>query len=141
MRIGRLCFSCVVLAFALPSGHVSFATAQSSSAFPGWNLGYELPAGWIVRQTAGRVHVLGSQNEAGAIFVAPGLYENVSDVLADMGAFLRLARISGGLRKAPAIPHWPGCRRLSRPFPGKTSTGGPSRRASPASLLLMVPAL
>jgi hypothetical protein len=94
MRIGRLHSSGVVVALALSFGLTASAPAQDSGAFPGWNLAYRLPAGWFVRQTAGRVHVLGSQGGPGAIFVAPGLYEHADDVLPDLDAFYRLARIS-----------------------------------------------
>jgi len=104
---------------------MSFGTVQSSGAFPGWNVGYELPAGWVVRQTTGRVHVLGSQNQAGAIFVAPGLYESVDDVLADMGAFQRLARISGRPIEGPTDTALAGLPAVIATFSGQNEYGRP----------------
>jgi hypothetical protein len=69
--------------------------AQTSRWFPGWNLGYDLPATWYVRQTPGRMHVLSSNSEPGALFVAPGLYASLEDVNADLDAFAQLAGLVG----------------------------------------------
>jgi hypothetical protein len=56
---------------------------------------YVLPATWYVRQTPGRLHVLGSDSEPGALFVAPGLYTSFEDVNADLGAFADIAGLAG----------------------------------------------
>lgn len=125
MRIGRLYPGGLVTGVALFTGLLSSAPAQSSGEFPGWNLGYRLPPGWFVRQTVGRVHVLGSQGESGAIFVAPGLYENVDDVLAGMGAFSRLARISGRPTEGPTDTTLAGLRAVLASFSGESEFGRP----------------
>jgi hypothetical protein len=69
--------------------------AQVERDFPGWNIRYTLPATWYVRQTPGRLHVLGSDSEPGALFVAPGLYTSYEDVDADLGAFVEIAGLRG----------------------------------------------
>ena len=125
MRIGRSFVGALVVAVALSGGSVSSAPAQDSGEFPGWNAGYRLPQGWFVRQTVGRVHVLGSEREAGAIFVAPGLYEGVDDVLADMDAFFRLARISGRPSEGPADTTLAGLSAVIASFSGQSEHGRP----------------
>jgi hypothetical protein len=125
MRIGQLYMGGLVAAVALSTGLPSSAPAQSGGEFPGWNLGYKLPPGWFVRQTVGRVHVLGSQGEAGAIFVAPGLYENVDDVLTGMGAFSRLARISGRPTEGPTDTTLAGLPAVLASFSGESEYGRP----------------
>jgi hypothetical protein len=77
------------------------AAAQSEAAFPGWNVGYSLPPTWFVRQTVGRLHVLGSDSEAGGVFLAPGLYEDFDDVRADLEVLAQLAQLIGAPVEGP----------------------------------------
>lgn len=125
MRIGRLHSSGVVVACALSFGLTTSAPAQDSGSFPGWNLEYRLPPGWFVRQTAGRVHVLGSQSSPGAIFVAPGLYENADDVLPDLDAFYRLARISARPTEGRTDTTLAGLPAVLASFSGQSEHGRP----------------
>lgn len=101
MLTGWLNMRGILLGLVLAGGSTAAVSAQSAVEFSGWNIGYRLPAGWFLRQTVGRVHVLGSEGEEGAIFLAPGLYENVGDVLAGMKAFSRLARINARPTQGP----------------------------------------
>jgi hypothetical protein len=100
-------------------------TAQSVLEIPDWNVGCRLPDGWFVRQTVGRVHVLGSEDQEGAIFLAPGLYENVDDVLVGMGSFLRLARISARLTQGPSDTTLAGLPAVLASFSGESEFGRP----------------
>jgi hypothetical protein len=53
----------------------------------GWNIQYTVPANWQVSRTVGRMQVLSSNSEAGAIFVAPGLYNNFNEIVPDVTQF------------------------------------------------------
>jgi hypothetical protein len=53
----------------------------------GWNIEYEIPSGWQVSQSFGRVQMLGSTTAAGGIFVSPGLYSNFDEIVADVTVF------------------------------------------------------
>ena len=61
--------------------------AMGEGSLPGWNISYTTPAGWQVSQDLGRMQMLASNTEAGAIFVAPGLYANFNEVTVDVTAF------------------------------------------------------
>ena len=61
--------------------------ATGSGRLPGWNISYTTPPGWQVSQDLGRIQMLASTTEAGAIFVAPGLYSNFDEVTVDVTAF------------------------------------------------------
>ena len=54
---------------------------------PGWNINYAMPQGWQVSQNLGRIQMLASNTQAGAIFVAPGLYSDFNVVTADVTLF------------------------------------------------------
>jgi hypothetical protein len=60
---------------------------RGTQVLQGWNIQYSVPAAWQVSQNLGRVQVLASHTEAGAIFVTPGLYTNFNEVTADVAAF------------------------------------------------------
>lgn len=82
------------LAVILISGTAAAQTPVAPSppggawqSVPGWNIRYTMPAGWQVTQTIGRVQVLASTTEAGAIFVAPGLYASFNEMVADLSRF------------------------------------------------------
>lgn len=101
--MGRhLAWACAVIVAVAGPVVPSDSTAQSRHQFPGWNVEYELPWGWYVRQAPGRLHVLGSDSEPGAIFVAPGLYTNIEDVNADLEVLARLGRLVGQSVEGPA---------------------------------------
>ena len=65
------------------------------SRFPGWNIEYKLPQGWQVGQTLGRLQVLGSNTEAGAIFLAPGMYRSHEEAIADLSQFYQSMNLQG----------------------------------------------
>lgn len=81
----------LVLAFGLVplavAGQIATAGQGTSPSFPGWNIEYTLPNGWQVGQVLGRVQMLASTTESGAMFVAPGLYASFQDVIADLSLF------------------------------------------------------
>jgi len=75
---------------ALPvtlAGQIAQAGPGASPSFAGWNIEYTLPSGWQVGQVLGRVQMLASMSDAGAIFVAPGLYGNFQEIVADLSTF------------------------------------------------------
>ncbi len=61
--------------------------SSAPSSFPGWSIGYALPAGWRVGQSLGRLQILASNSDAGAIFIAPGLYARPDEAVADLSVF------------------------------------------------------
>lgn len=61
--------------------------AGGGSNFEGWNIQYAMPPGWQASQNLGRIQMLASTSEAGAIFVAPGLYSDFNEVTVDVTAF------------------------------------------------------
>lgn len=69
--------------------------ATGTQALEGWNIRYIVPANWQVSRTLGRIQVLASNTEAGAIFVAPGLYANFDDVAADITQFYQSMGLMG----------------------------------------------
>jgi len=71
------------------------SAAGSQSRFVGWNIEYTLPQGWTVAQRAGRLQTLASNTEAGAIFLAPGMYRNANEAIADLSQFYQLLNLQG----------------------------------------------
>ncbi len=69
--------------------------------FPGWNIDYQLPQGWLVGQTQGRLQMLVSKTEAGAIFLAPGMYRTPEEAIADLSQFYQSLNLQG----VPIEPH------------------------------------
>jgi hypothetical protein len=65
------------------------------SRFAGWNVEYTLPQGWTVSQRVGRLQTLASNTEAGAIFLAPGMYRNANEAIADLSQFYQLLNLQG----------------------------------------------
>jgi hypothetical protein len=61
-------------------------SAVGATHLEGWNIAFQTPAGWNRGQDLGRIAVYGSNSEAGAIFVTPGLYASFDEVVADVGA-------------------------------------------------------
>lgn len=122
---GRLCVRASFVGLVLVGGFAARAPAQSAVEFPGWNVGYRLPVGWFLRQTVGDVHVLSSESEEGAIFLAPGLYQSVGDVLAGMGTFSRLARITARPTQGPRDTTLAGLPAVLVSYSGESEFGRP----------------
>ncbi len=77
-------------------GNLAPAQSQNGQAangaaekFAGWNIEYRMAESWQVSQTYGRLQVLTSGSHAGHIFIAPGMYSNINDVMPDLGTFLQ----------------------------------------------------
>jgi hypothetical protein len=81
---------------ALPESLKSGGPAVGGqNRFPGWNIEYKLPQGWQVGQALGRLQVLGSNTEPGAIFLAPGMYRNAEEAVADLSQFYQSLNLQG----------------------------------------------
>jgi hypothetical protein len=63
--------------------------ASGAQTLVGWNIRYTVPANWQVSRKVGRMQVLSSNSEAGAIFVAPGLYNNFNEFVPDVTQFFQ----------------------------------------------------
>lgn len=124
MRPYRFIVSAVFVQ-ALVLGFPSHALAQNVDAFPGWNMAYTVPPGWYVRQAVAHVRVLASNSQAGAIFVAPGLYESVEDALASMRSFSRLANMSKSPTEGPIDTTLAGLPATLASFTARSQYGGP----------------
>lgn len=83
---------------ASPTSPVASPSPQPAAPAPGsggtqtlsgWNIQYVLPQAWQVSQNLGRMQMLASTTEAGAMFVAPGLYTNFNEVAVDVTAFFQ----------------------------------------------------
>ena len=73
----------------------SSGATGGQKGFPGWNIECRLPQGWRVGQTQGRLQVLSSNTEAGAIFLGPGMYRNAEEAIADLSQFYQLLNLQG----------------------------------------------
>jgi len=71
------------------------AAPAGRSNLAGWNIEYQVPKGWRVVQSIGRIQMLGSDTEAGAIFVAPGLYTSPNEAIADLTLFYQSMNLMG----------------------------------------------
>ena len=67
--------------------------AGSQGRFAGWNIEYSLPQGWTLAQNMGRLQTLASNTEAGAIFLAPGMYHNANEAMTDLSQFYQLLNL------------------------------------------------
>ena len=81
---------------------INFAQNHTLEKFPGWNVTYQIPAGWRVQQTLGRTHTLSAGAPNQLIFVAPGMYTNVNEVQNDVTLFLQSQNTAGNLTEQPA---------------------------------------
>ncbi len=86
---------------APPAGEGGQSGAGGGGTFAGWNIEYQMPRGWQVVQTFGRVRMLGSNSEAGAIFIAPGLYTNANEAIADVVVFYQSMNLMGSPTERP----------------------------------------
>ncbi|HSG81463.1 MAG TPA: hypothetical protein VLC48_04375 [Gemmatimonadota bacterium] len=118
VRTARLRLKAIAVSILVLLAAAGEVTAQTERLFPGWNIGYTLPATWYVRQTPGRMHVLASNSEPGALFVAPGLYTSVEDVNADLDAFAQLAGLVGREVEGPVDTTIAGLRAVVASYAG-----------------------
>jgi hypothetical protein len=92
--VGAICFifSGIFHAEALPASPKlgESPAVGTQSRFAGWNVEYTLPPRWTVAQKVGRLQTLASTTEAGAIFLAPGMYRNANEAIADLSQFYLL---------------------------------------------------
>src|SRR5262245_11521118 len=83
------------------------ASAGTGPSFEGWNVKYTIPAGWQLAQQQGRVHTLtlpGGAQAGGAVFIAPGMYQNFDQVAVDLNKGFNAL----GLRGQPTAQPVPG---------------------------------
>jgi hypothetical protein len=85
-----------------PKGSEGLAGSAGRSNFAGWNIEYQIPQGWRTVQSLGRIQMLGSDTEAGAIFVAPGLYASPNEAIADLTLFYQSMNLTGYPIEAPS---------------------------------------
>ena len=98
LTIGMVIFALLGILYGegLPESLKSGGPAVGAhSRFPGWNIEYKLPQGWQMGQTLGRLQVLGSNTEAGAIFLAPGMYRSAEEAIADLSQFYQSLNLQG----------------------------------------------
>ncbi len=87
---------------APPPGQGGQGASGGGGTFAGWNIEYQMPRGWQVVQTFGRVRMLGSNADAGAIFLAPGLYTNANEAIADLVVFYQSMNLMGYPKEQPS---------------------------------------
>jgi len=78
-----------------PPGSGASGAPAGGGNLAGWNIEYQMPQGWRVVQNLGRVQMLGSDTEAGAIFIAPGLYASANESIADLTSFYQSMNLTG----------------------------------------------
>ena len=122
VRRWLLAGSIALLAAATPSlVHAQITSSGSpgsgsSTSFAGWNIGYALPSGWRIGQSLGRLQILASNSDAGAIFVAPGLYGGPEDAIADLSAFYQQMQMQAFPVEAPRETNIGGLRALTATY-------------------------
>src|SRR5262249_44470768 len=89
-EIGALLVASSVALLSLPRGAPAqvmsapaMPNAQTGTSFADWNVTYQLPSGWRVGQTIGRLHMIVSNTDAGMIFLAPGMYASPQEAMVD----------------------------------------------------------
>jgi len=97
--------------------------AGAAQSFTGWNIRYTLPAGWQVSRTVGRLHVLASTTDAGAIFLGPGLYATFEEMVADLGRFYQSMNLQGMPVAQPAQQTIAGLRALTATYASQDQMG------------------
>jgi hypothetical protein len=90
-----LALSGILHAGSIPAPPTSGELPQTGGQgrFTGWNIEYSLPQGWTLAQSVGRLQTLASNTEAGAIFIAPGMYPNANDAITDISKFYQLLNL------------------------------------------------
>jgi hypothetical protein len=86
----------------VPPGSGGPAAPAGGSNLAGWNIEYQMPQGWRVVQSLGRLQMLGSDTEAGAIFIAPGLYASANESIADLTLFYQSMNLIGYPTEPPS---------------------------------------
>ena len=99
------------------------ASGAGGSSFPGWNVQYAMPAGWQAGQRFGRLHVLASTTQAGAIFVATGLYSSFEEMVADLGRFYQSMNLQGTPVDQPQQQAIAGMRGLTATYASRDQMG------------------
>lgn len=89
----------------------------------GWNISYQTPSGWRVGQNMGRLQMLVSNSDAGAIFLAPGLYASAQDAIADLSAFYQSMQMQAFPVEQPAQSTIAGMRALTATYASQTAMG------------------
>ena len=84
-----------------PKGSGGPVAQAGRSNLAGWSIEYQMPQGWRVVQSLGRMQMLGSDTEAGAIFVAPGLYTSPNEAIADLTLFYQSMNLVGHPTEPP----------------------------------------
>ncbi|MGH7644675.1 MAG: hypothetical protein ACREMR_03720 [Gemmatimonadales bacterium] len=108
---------------AMPAPHA--APAAGGSSFPGWNVRYAVPAGWQLGQNLGRLHVLASTTQAGAIFVATGLYASFDEMVADLSKFYQSMNLQATPAEQPSQQTIAGMRALTATYASMDQMGRP----------------
>ena len=97
--------------------------AQGGGAMTGWNITYQTPSGWRIGQSMGRVQMLVSNTDAGAIFLAPGLYATPQDAIADLSAFYTSMQMQAFPVEQPAQSTIAGMRALTATYASQNAMG------------------
>jgi hypothetical protein len=108
---------------AAPPPAPGAAPAAGGSSFPGWNVRYAVPAGWQLGQNLGRLHVLASTTQAGAIFVATGLYASFEEMVADLSKFYQSMNLQAMPVEQPSQQTIAGMRALTATYASQDQMG------------------
>jgi hypothetical protein len=85
-----------------PTGSGGPVASADGGNLAGWNIEYQMPQGWRVVKSLGRLQMLGSDTEAGAIFLAPGLYTSPNEAIADLTFFYQSMNLMGHPTEPPS---------------------------------------
>ena len=108
----------------------------NQSRFAGWNIEYRLPQRWTVAQSVGRLQTLASNTEAGAIFLAPGMYSNANEAIADLSQFYQLLNLQGYPVETPQSTTIAGLQAIVATY---VSTDGTGRTVQGRFISLLTP--
>jgi hypothetical protein len=102
MRIARPVVAALALAGITRPAGAQLVGAALGPTLTEWNMQYTVPPGWQISQALGRVQVLASTTEAGALFVAPGMYRDFNDVGVDVTKFFQAMNLAASPVEPPA---------------------------------------
>jgi hypothetical protein len=94
-----------------------------TALLPGWNIRYALPPGWQVGRSLGRVQVLASTTEAGAVFIAPGLYASFDEMVSDLLQFYQSMKLMATPVQPPVGATFAGLRALTATYRSQDQMG------------------
>ena len=94
-----------------------------TALLPAWNIRYDLPPGWQVGRSLGRVQVLASTTEAGALFIAPGLYASFDEMVADLLQFYQSMKLMATPVQQPVGATFAGLRALTATYRSQDQMG------------------